>query len=49
MQSRRTTARPFGEKMAQLSAQWRAQQQEARKLGEEIVNNLGWPDFGADG
>ena len=31
---------PFGEKMAQLTAQWREQQQEARRLDDAIVDNL---------
>ena len=31
---------PFGEKMAQLSAQWRAQQEEARRLDAAIAVNL---------
>ena len=49
MQSRRTTTRRFGEKMAQLSAQWRAQQEEARRLDDAIAENLERLGFGDDG
>ena len=31
---------PFAEKMAQLAAQWRAQQEEARRLDGVIAENL---------
>ncbi|MXZ22911.1 MAG: hypothetical protein F4Y84_20365 [Caldilineaceae bacterium SB0665_bin_25] len=31
---------PFEEKMAQLTAQWREQQEEARRLDDEIADNL---------
>lgn len=31
---------PFAEKMAQLTAQWRAQQEEARRLDDAIAENL---------
>ena len=48
MQSRRTTTRRFGEKMAQLSAQWRAQQEEARRLDKAIGDNLVRLGFRAD-
>ncbi|MCY3707981.1 MAG: hypothetical protein OXG26_03725 [Caldilineaceae bacterium] len=30
---------PFEEKMAQLTAQWREQQEEARRLDDEIAEN----------
>ena len=40
---------PFGEKMAQLTAQWREQQQEARRLDEAIAENLERLGFGGDG
>ena len=40
---------PFGEKMAQLSAQWRAQQEEARRLDAAIAENLKRLGFGDDG
>ena len=40
---------PFEEKMAQLAAQWRAQQEEARKLDEAIAENLEQLGFGSDG
>ena len=40
---------PFAEKMAQLTAQWREQQQEARRLDEAIVENLERLGFGGDG
>ncbi len=37
---------PFEEKMARLSAQWREQQAEARRLGSEIEANLARLGFG---
>ena len=40
---------PFAEKMAQLAAQWRAQQEEARKLDDAIAANLEQLGFGSDG
>ena len=40
---------PFAEKMAQLAAQWRAQQEEARKLDDAIATNLEQLGFGSDG
>ena len=39
---------PFEEKMAQLSAQWQRQQQEARRLDEAIAENIARLGFGAD-
>ena len=40
---------PFAEKMARLSAQWREQQAEARRLDAEIEANLKRLGFGAEG
>ena len=40
---------PFEQKMAQLSAQWRQQQAEARKLDSAITANLERLGFGYDG
>ena len=40
---------PFAEKMARLSAQWRQQQAEARRLDAEIEANLARLGFGAEG
>ena len=40
---------PFAEKMAQLAAQWRAQQEEARKLDDAIAANMEQLGFGGDG
>ncbi len=40
---------PFAEKMAQLAAQWRAQQEEARRLDGAIAENLEQLGFGSDG
>lgn len=39
---------PFEEKMARLSAQWREQQAEARRLDSEIGANLARLGFGGD-
>ena len=39
---------PFEEKMARLSAQWREQQTEARRLDAEIEANLERLGFGDD-
>ena len=38
-----------GDKMARLSAQWREQQAEARRLDAEIEGNLERFGFGAEG
>ena len=40
---------PFAQKMAQLSAQWRGQQAEARELDAAIADNLERLGFGYDG
>ena len=40
---------PFEEKMGQLAAQWRAQQEEARRLDDAIAANLEQLGFGSDG
>ena len=40
---------PFADKMARLSAQWREQQAEARRLDAEIEANLKRLGFGAEG
>ena len=40
---------PFAEKMARLSAQWRGQQAEARRLDAEIEANLKRLGFGVEG
>ena len=40
---------PFAEKMAQLTAQWREQQQEARRLDDAIAENLERLGFSDDG
>lgn len=40
---------PFAEKMAQLTAQWREQQAEARRLDDAIADNLARLGFGDDG
>ena len=39
---------PFEEKMARLSAQWREQQAEARRLDAEIEANLARLGFGGE-
>jgi type I restriction enzyme M protein len=39
-------AEPFAEKMARLSAQWREQQAEARRLDAAIEDNLARLRFG---